>query len=79
MAKVRIRAPYVLVDVETQTSYAPKLSDYFDDTDPLVKAHRWAFATDEELAADAANPPLTEIVVETATAAPGEKRSTRRK
>lgn len=39
-------------------------ADRYAATDPVVKAHRWAFVTDDELAA-----------VEAATADPGEKRT----
>lgn len=79
MPKVRIREPLSLYDFESGTFRAPALDEYFDDTDPFVKAHSWAFASDQELAAAAATPPVTEVTIEAATAAPGEKRNTRRK
>ena len=49
-----------------------------DEKNPLVKAHRWAFVTSDELVADE---PVTfgPAEVEAATAAPGEKRSVKPK
>lgn len=49
------------------------------DSDPLVKAHKWAFVSDEELAEEADTAARSHgPVVEQATASPGEKRTTRR-
>lgn len=79
MAKVRIREALSLYDFESGTFRAPALDEYFDDADPFVQSHPWAFASDDELAAHAGAPLVTEVIVEQATAAPGEKRATRRK
>ena len=49
------------------------------DSDPLVKAHKWAFVSDEDLAAEAEQGARSHgPVVEQATASPGEKRTTKR-
>lgn len=42
-----------------------------NENDPMVKAYPWAFVSDDELAAEHGP-------VEAATAAPGEKRTTKR-
>lgn len=71
MAKVRVRGTFAFVCPTTGTLVVPKADAIYDDSDPLVVAYRWAFATDEEL--------WSERNVEQATAGPGEKRTTRRK
>lgn len=78
MAKVRVKEPVSIYDHDAQVFVTPAVGDYWDDSDPFVKANRWAFATDEELAEIAAAPALTEVTVEAATAAPGERRATKR-
>lgn len=72
--KVRIREALSLFDFESGTYRAPALDEYLDSDDPFVKAHQWAFATDDELAVAAAAAPVTEVIVEAASAEPGTKR-----
>lgn len=49
------------------------------ESDPLVKKFRWAFQSDDEIAEEIeAAKDEPRAVVESVTAAPGEKRSTRR-
>ena len=83
--KVRVRKPgqHALLNPATGVHETPGSDDYFADDHPLVVAHRWAFATDAELAeAQVAARTITSVaiedVVEQATRAPGEKRGTRR-
>jgi hypothetical protein len=80
MAKVRIREPLSIYDHDNDVFISPSLDQYFDDTDPFVKANAWAFATDEELAEAAAQPHALEVgLVEDATNQPGKARRTRHK
>lgn len=71
MAKLRVRGTFVFVCPTTGVLVVPKPDDIYNDTDPLVKAYRWAFATDDELWSERHG-------VEQASAVPGEKRATRR-
>ncbi len=79
MAKVRVRGIYALTDPETGVTVVPRAEDYYDTSDSIVKQHGWAFATDDELQEAQAAGPVESVIVEAATAAPGEKRATRRK
>lgn len=56
----------------------PNPAQAYSEDDPVVKAARWMFVTDEELAADGGNVPPTEVRIEDATARPGARRGTRR-
>jgi hypothetical protein len=79
--RVRVRQPgqYALYEPEAGIHVTPKIDEYFDQDHPLVKAHPWAFGTDAELAEQVqAERQQTSVAVEQATAAPGEKRATRR-
>lgn len=58
---LRPRGKFLLMVAGTPINVGP--ADRYTDSDPVVKAHRWAFVSDDDLA------------VETATAVPGEKRS----
>ena len=80
MAKyVRFRGGVILRHPETGMPFVPT-SDPIEENDPIVKANRHAFASDEEMAAEAANPvkPPTEVKVERATKRPGEKRDVKK-
>lgn len=76
--KVRANQIVNLYDHSTDTWVTLTSDRYYDPADPLVKANRWAFSTDDELAAVQSEGPRTEVVIETATAEPGRRRSTRR-
>ena len=81
MAKelVRYTADAVIVDPEIG-AFKPSSDEVFDTDHPMVKKYRWAFTSDIE-AADAqaaARAGGGSVVVEQATARPGEKRSTRK-
>lgn len=83
--KLRIREPgkHALLNPETLNHESPRLDDRFDEDHPLVKAHRWAFGTDAEIAEAAqAAREVTSVsiagLVEEATAVPGQARRTRR-
>lgn len=77
MGKVRLREPVAIYDAELGAHVVPKPTDYYDEKDPLVKAHPWAFASDEELSAQPMGI-MESVQIEQATAEPGEKRSTRK-
>lgn len=81
MALVRLRPDAYgagFADVDTQSHVIPDPYRLYDENDPLVKANRWAFGTEDELAALALLPPITEVRVEAATSNPGESRRARR-
>jgi hypothetical protein len=85
---LRVREPgkHALLNPETGLHESPGMDDRFAPSHPLVKAHRWAFASDAELAAKAeADRTITAVSivdaspVETTEAAPGQvTRQTRR-
>jgi hypothetical protein len=75
---VRFKGGVILRHPETGAPFVPG-SDPVDETDPIVKANRWAFASDGELAEErAAARNVDSVTIEKATRAPGEKRSTKR-
>jgi hypothetical protein len=86
--KLRVREPgkYALLNPVTGLHESPGLDDRFGPDHPLVKAHRWAFASDMELAAKAEEDRTVTAVrisdlapVETTEATPGQvTRRTRR-
>lgn len=79
--RVRVRHPgqHALYDPAAGMHITPKIDEYFEPDHPLVKAHGWAFGTDAELAAEVeADRQVDSVPIEAATAAPGEKRATRR-
>lgn len=83
MAKlVRARTdipPTAMRHPETGVMMVPDPAVPVPENDPLVKAFRWAFETDEEQAERLASARvITEAPVERATARPGEKRTTRK-
>ena len=77
---LRIRQPgkHALWNPETGLHETPSPAEQYTDDHPLVKAHRWAFGSDEEIAEEQAAAKLVTSVriadVEQATANPGEKR-----
>ena len=81
---LRVREPgkHALLNPETGLHETPRADAQYAPDHPLVKAHAWAFATDDEIAADKeAERNVTSVPiepVEQATSAPGEKRATRR-
>ena len=75
---VRPRGGVILLHPETGDPYVPA-DELVDESDPLVKAYRWAFVSDEEAADEAANArQVDSVAVESATKRPGEKRAARR-
>jgi hypothetical protein len=54
MSILRVITPCVVVHPETKAPFALKPNEPFEDTDPVVKAFRWAFGSDVEQAS--ANP-----------------------
>jgi hypothetical protein len=55
----------------------PNPAQPYDENDPIVKAARWMFVSDDEL--DTAHPaPVESVRIESATRAPGEMRRNRR-
>lgn len=67
-----------VVHPETRMHVVPNVTESYREDDPLVQAHRWMFATEEEIAADQNAPAAESAPVERATRAPGERRNTRR-
>lgn len=74
------KPPVVLIHPVSRQPVVPTPGEPVPADDPLVKAFRWAFGTVEELNADAekAKAPVTEVRVEEATQAPGQRRTHRR-
>jgi len=70
----------ILLHPETGGFVVPNPDTPVESTDPLVKRFPWAFVSDEDLAAELAQAAESArpAPVEEATAAPGEKRTTRR-
>lgn len=82
---VRVREPgkHALLNPESGLHMTPKADEEFPADHPLVKAHPWAFGSDEDIRAerDAASRVTSvpiDAPVERATRAPGERRQTRR-
>lgn len=82
---LRVREPgkHALLNPDTGLHVTPKPDEEFPEDHPLVKAHSWAFGTDEDIRAEreaARNVTSVPIdaPVERATRAPGERRQTRR-
>ena len=78
---LRVREPgkHALLNPDTGLHETPAPGQQYSPDHPLVRAHRWAFGSDEEIAAEqeaARNVTSVRIadVVEQATANPGEKR-----
>ena len=80
MAKsyVRPRGGVILIDPETGAPVGA-FDEMYETDHPMVKAYRWAFASDEELAGEKeAHQPVESVKVERATKRPGEKRAAKR-
>ena len=80
MAKFARPGAVALRHPETETYIVPQPGVSYADKDPLVKAYPWAFCSAAELE-ELTNPDqgiVESVVVEAATKAPGEKRSTKR-
>lgn len=76
---VRFKGGVILRHPDTGLASVPPADAPIDASDPLVKAYPWAFASDDEIADEQASArQVTSVRVEAATAAPGEKRSTKR-
>lgn len=76
---VRPRGGVAIIHPETGVPFVPTAGVPIEESDPLVQAYRWAFVSDAEAAAEADTAvPVTEVKVERATKAPGEKRLTKR-
>jgi hypothetical protein len=82
MSSVRVRAAgkHAILNPSTGMHEVPDPTVVYASDHPLVQAAPWAFATDEELAREAAaraagNSSVPVPQVEQATSAPGEKRS----
>lgn len=74
---VRFKGGVILRHPETGAPYVPDASIPLEDTDPIVKANRWAFASDAEIVEEQ-TAARNVTSVERATKAPGEKRTTRK-
>jgi hypothetical protein len=68
----------ILLHPETGGLVTPSPDIPVDASDSLVKKFPWAFASDEELAEEMEQAAAAARPVEQATAAPGEKRTTRK-
>lgn len=81
---LRVREPgkHALLNPDTGLHETPKPEAEFTADHPLVRAHPWAFGTDDDIRAEQeAAQAVTSVPiepVEQATQAPGEKRATRR-
>jgi hypothetical protein len=73
MPTVQHRTPVVVRHPVTEQHIAVYRGLELDDADPLVKAYPWLFVPD-----DTPSGRIESVSIEAATAAPGEKRSTRR-
>jgi hypothetical protein len=72
MATVQHRQPVVVRHPGSDQFVTLARGMEFADSDPIVAAFAWAFEPDD------APREVTSVAIEAATAAPGEKRSTRR-
>jgi hypothetical protein len=74
MSIVRVKSDVraTVFDASTGGQVALLPGEEYEDTDPIVKAHRWAFQTDSE---SDATPRVRSMRVEQATAVPGERRN----
>lgn len=72
VATVQHRQPVVVRHPVTDQFVTLARGMEFDDSDPIVSTFAWAFEPDETPRE------VTSVAIEAATAAPGEKRSTRR-
>lgn len=64
---------------ELGTHIVPNPAQPYSADDPVVKAARWMFVTDAELAAAEPDVPPTSVPIEQTTAEPGERRATTRR
>jgi len=71
--------PCALYDPRSGAHIVPDPSKQYADDDPMVLSAPWYFATEGEVAPERPDSVRIEAPVERATAAPGEKRNTRRK
>ena len=63
----------------TEQFVCPDPGILYEDSDPLVQAHPWLFATDDEIAEKtAAKRTITEVVIPTAPEVVGEKPARKR-
>lgn len=84
MSYLRVKNPgaVAILNPVTGLHEVPDPSQQYEADHPLVQAARWAFATEDEIAAERdavasrTSVPLGEV--EQATAAPGERRNVRR-
>jgi hypothetical protein len=72
------RGPVVVNDPNTDQSIIVRPNDIWDADDPFVQANPAYFAKDPDEAVINRTFRRTEATVETATAAPGERRTTKR-
>jgi hypothetical protein len=78
MAKyVRFKGGVILRHPDTGAPFVPN-SGPIDESDPIVKANRWAFESEDEVAQAAEAPVVDSVRVEQATKRPGEKRNAKR-
>lgn len=71
--------PVALYHPELGAHVVPVPSQFYADDDPLVVEYPWAFGTEEELLAAETPKTRESVPIESATAAPGEKRATRQR
>lgn len=63
---------------ETGGMVVPNPTEIYEADDPLVREYPWLFSTDTELAQDIVDAGIESVSIESATRAPGERRTTRR-
>jgi hypothetical protein len=83
MAKQKLRVrpshlggPCAVWVPEMGAHMVPNPAQPYDEDDPIVKAARWMFVTDDELESAKA-PHIDSVPIESATRAPGERRGRR--
>ena len=79
---LRIREPgkHALLNPDTGLHETPRPGDQYTADHPLVRAHPWAFGSEEDIAAEQeAARNVREVPVPPAPAAEGEKRAGRRR
>jgi hypothetical protein len=79
MAKyVRFKGGVILRHPDTGAPFVPQAGTPLEESDPIVKAYRWAFESEDEVAQAVQAPVVDSVRVEQATKRPGEKRATKR-
>lgn len=76
---VRVKPPVCAIrHPEHGELVVPDPRQAYSADDPLVLAYPWQFETDTERESRGPEQPVTEVLIEDATARPGQRRGTRR-